>query len=229
MSKDKHPIPVPKFQNEQMREIALASAEDYLKLLARKEEELRQAFRETEGAVTISHSLKVDSAEGKMSDAVSFSLKRKASCEREIPDPDQGQLFDHDGNPIQWDPPAAGGPDDGVTDAEITDVKTVGEDRQLPGGETKALPGPSVEEHRKQKKEQVDAELAKQAIQIIKETRRATLSILQRRLHIGQNRASRIMDRLEENGIVGPANGNEPREILLALDPAADTESEEGS
>jgi len=63
-----------------------------------------------------------------------------------------------------------------------------------------------------------DERLAEQAIQIFRETRRASTSVLQRRLRIGYTRASRVMDLLEERGIVGPARGSDPREILVDLD-----------
>lgn len=53
------------------------------------------------------------------------------------------------------------------------------------------------------------------AVRTVIESGRATTSFLQRRLNIGFGRASRIMDEMEENGIVGPQNGAKPREILV--------------
>jgi S-DNA-T family DNA segregation ATPase FtsK/SpoIIIE len=63
-----------------------------------------------------------------------------------------------------------------------------------------------------------DDELFKQAVDVLKTTRRASTSMLQRRLRIGYNRAARIMEIMEEKGIVGPENGSNPREILSDLD-----------
>ncbi|HXC02543.1 MAG TPA: DNA translocase FtsK [Opitutaceae bacterium] len=63
-----------------------------------------------------------------------------------------------------------------------------------------------------------DDELFKQAVDVLKSTRRASTSMLQRRLRIGYNRAARIMEIMEEKGIVGPENGSSPREILSDLD-----------
>jgi S-DNA-T family DNA segregation ATPase FtsK/SpoIIIE len=63
-----------------------------------------------------------------------------------------------------------------------------------------------------------DDSLLEMAIQIIRETHRASTSSLQRRLRIGYTRAARVMDVLEERGIVGPARGSDPREILIDLD-----------
>jgi len=63
-----------------------------------------------------------------------------------------------------------------------------------------------------------DEELLSQAVEIIRETQRASTSSLQRRLRIGYTRAARIMDILEGRGIVGPPRGSDPREILVDLD-----------
>jgi S-DNA-T family DNA segregation ATPase FtsK/SpoIIIE len=63
-----------------------------------------------------------------------------------------------------------------------------------------------------------DEELFQQAFDVLKSTRRASTSMMQRRLRIGYNRAARIMDLMEQKGIVGPENGSSPREILVDLD-----------
>jgi len=63
-----------------------------------------------------------------------------------------------------------------------------------------------------------DSELYVQALDVLKSTKRASTSMLQRRLRIGYNRAARIMEIMEEKGIVGPENGSSPREILVDLD-----------
>jgi S-DNA-T family DNA segregation ATPase FtsK/SpoIIIE len=63
-----------------------------------------------------------------------------------------------------------------------------------------------------------DEELYQQALDVLKSSKRASTSNIQRRLRIGYNRAARIIDLLEDNGIVGPENGSSPREILVDLD-----------
>jgi len=71
-------------------------------------------------------------------------------------------------------------------------------------------------------------ELVNKAIEVIRQTRRASTSSLQRRLRIGYNRAARLMDQLEEQGYIGPPQGSEPREILIDLEgeiPQNDEES----
>jgi S-DNA-T family DNA segregation ATPase FtsK/SpoIIIE len=57
--------------------------------------------------------------------------------------------------------------------------------------------------------------LVAQSWAIIKQTKRASVSMLQRKLSIGYNKAARIMDTLHEKGYVGPDNGSSPREILV--------------
>ncbi|MBX3744377.1 MAG: DNA translocase FtsK [Verrucomicrobiae bacterium] len=63
-----------------------------------------------------------------------------------------------------------------------------------------------------------DEELIEDSIEIIRSEGKASTSLLQRRLKIGYGRAARMMDVLEERGIIGPARGAEPREILIDLD-----------
>jgi len=61
-------------------------------------------------------------------------------------------------------------------------------------------------------------ELLPDALDVLRSTKRASTSMLQRRLRIGYNRAARLMEELEERGIVGPENGSSPREIMVDLD-----------
>ena len=55
-------------------------------------------------------------------------------------------------------------------------------------------------------------------IEIIRQEKRASTSLLQRRLRLGYTRAARIVDILEQRGILGPGEGAKPREILVDLD-----------
>jgi S-DNA-T family DNA segregation ATPase FtsK/SpoIIIE len=63
-----------------------------------------------------------------------------------------------------------------------------------------------------------DDDMVPQAIEVIRTSRRASTSMLQRRLKIGYNRAARIMELLEAEGIVGPEKGSSPRDILVDLE-----------
>ena len=65
-----------------------------------------------------------------------------------------------------------------------------------------------------------DEEIIQDCIQVIRSEQKASVSLLQRRLRLGYGRAARIMDELENRGIVGPSNGAEPRDILIDLDGA---------
>lgn len=57
-------------------------------------------------------------------------------------------------------------------------------------------------------------ELYEEAVQLVVKYR-ASISMLQRRLHIGHSRAARLIDTMEEDGIVGPYAGSKPREVLV--------------
>ncbi len=63
-----------------------------------------------------------------------------------------------------------------------------------------------------------DEEIIQNCIEVIRSEQKASVSLLQRRLKLGYGRAARIMDELENRGIVGPSVGAEPREILIDLD-----------
>ena len=56
--------------------------------------------------------------------------------------------------------------------------------------------------------------LYEQALDIVLQSGKASASYIQRRLSIGYNRAARLVEEMEERGIVGPANGSKPREII---------------
>jgi len=63
-----------------------------------------------------------------------------------------------------------------------------------------------------------DEEIIENCIEVIRSEQKASVSLLQRRLKLGYGRAARIMDELENRGIVGPSKGAEPRDILIDLD-----------
>ena len=63
-----------------------------------------------------------------------------------------------------------------------------------------------------------DDELLQKCIDVIRTEKKASVSLLQRRLKLGYGRAARMMDELEDRGVVGPSKGAEPRDILIDLD-----------
>ncbi|WP_339391018.1 DNA translocase FtsK [Vibrio paracholerae] len=59
-----------------------------------------------------------------------------------------------------------------------------------------------------------DADILEQAIEFVKETRRASVSVLQRKFKIGFNQAARLMDAMESMGVVSKPGHNGVREVL---------------
>ncbi|CAN5535783.1 hypothetical protein BH09VER1_BH09VER1_23610 [soil metagenome] len=66
-----------------------------------------------------------------------------------------------------------------------------------------------------------DEELVQKVLDIMRQERRASTSLFQRRLRLGYTRAARIVDILEQRGIVGPRDGARDREILVSLESEA--------
>jgi S-DNA-T family DNA segregation ATPase FtsK/SpoIIIE len=60
-----------------------------------------------------------------------------------------------------------------------------------------------------------DDDMLKDAVQVVIDNRKASTSLLQRRLRIGYGRAARLIETMEEQGIVGAADGSRPREVLV--------------
>jgi S-DNA-T family DNA segregation ATPase FtsK/SpoIIIE len=76
-----------------------------------------------------------------------------------------------------------------------------------------------AEEKESRDEEDVD-EMYDRAIAIVAETRNASISYLQRRLKVGYNRAARMIERMEADGIVGPQEGTRPRDVFVsAIEP----------
>ncbi len=77
--------------------------------------------------------------------------------------------------------------------------------------------------------EDVDDDLYAQAKEAVEEAGRASTSYLQRKLRIGYSRAARLMDILEDKGVIGPADGSRPREILSQGGAKTDEDEEESA
>jgi len=58
-------------------------------------------------------------------------------------------------------------------------------------------------------------EMYDQAVAVVADSRQASISMLQRRLRVGYNRAARMIEKMEEEGVVGPADGSKPREVYI--------------
>lgn len=61
-------------------------------------------------------------------------------------------------------------------------------------------------------------EFLEQAIEFVIASRQASASLLQRKFRVGYNRAARLIDSMEERGVVGPTMGSKPREVLMSAD-----------
>jgi len=67
-------------------------------------------------------------------------------------------------------------------------------------------------------KEDLEDDLLPDAIELVRQTQKASASFLQRRLRVGYARAARLLDLMEDRGLVGPSDGAKPREVYVAKD-----------
>jgi S-DNA-T family DNA segregation ATPase FtsK/SpoIIIE len=99
-----------------------------------------------------------------------------------------------------------------VTDDEVKKVVDFVKQQGTPNYEIESL------EEEEMKEEMADGEydqLYDEAVRIVVETRKPTISYIQRRLKIGYNRAARIIETMEKNGIVSSALATGQREVLI--------------
>ncbi|MGD8574149.1 MAG: DNA translocase FtsK 4TM domain-containing protein [Gammaproteobacteria bacterium] len=107
----------------------------------------------------------------------------------------------------------------------VASLKKSGEPRYLDevlSGPTEALPGIPGESGGSAGDDAESDPLYDEAVRIVTETRKASISGVQRRLKIGYNRAARMVEQMESAGIVGPLQANGSREVLAAPPPDAD-------
>ncbi|QQR81969.1 MAG: hypothetical protein IPJ69_01550 [Deltaproteobacteria bacterium] len=102
-----------------------------------------------------------------------------------------------------------------VSEVEIERVVTHWKQQGAPKLLDESVLKEPVEEEKKEGGvEDFEDELYDQAIKVVTDTRQASISMIQRRLRIGYNRAARMIERMEQEGIVGPADGARPREVF---------------
>ena len=99
-----------------------------------------------------------------------------------------------------------------VSDEEITKViDFIKKQGQPEYNENVLKPVPSVGMGAMDEKD----EMYDKAVRVVIETNQASVTILQRRLRLGYSRAARLVDMMEQNGIVGPYAGSKARDILV--------------
>ncbi len=101
-----------------------------------------------------------------------------------------------------------------LSDREVEDLVNYLKKQAEPVYDDKILIEAQVEEV----VQEFEDELLAQAVQMLIESGHASISLLQRRLHIGYARAARLIDIMEQRGIVGGYEGSKPRAILMTLD-----------
>ncbi|WP_104372343.1 FtsK/SpoIIIE family DNA translocase [Desulfocucumis palustris] len=103
-----------------------------------------------------------------------------------------------------------------LSDQEVESMVTYIKEQAEPIYDEQVLKTPPAEG--KNDPSGLEDELLPQAVQIFIESGTASISLLQRRLHIGYARAARLVDIMERNGIVGGFEGSKPRSILMSLE-----------
>lgn len=111
-----------------------------------------------------------------------------------------------------------------VTDDEIHAIveHCSGQGKPVFDTANEGLAGPSStsfgDEEEAEEVNSEDERVLEKCLEVIRQEKKASTSLLQRRLGLGYTRAARMMDILEERGIIGPGEGAKPRDILVRLD-----------
>ncbi|MEE8257711.1 MAG: FtsK/SpoIIIE domain-containing protein, partial [Acidobacteriota bacterium] len=120
-----------------------------------------------------------------------------------------------------------------VTEPEIARVVDWWKDQAAPSYEKKLLEPVKREEGANgdarggiEESEEGQDEVYQEAVRLVVESRKASTSLLQRRLRLGYGRAARLIDMMQEDGIVGPPDGARPREVLKPANWLRDVEQQ---
>jgi len=100
-----------------------------------------------------------------------------------------------------------------ISEVELTGISEFLKNQKEPEYDKDVTETP-VEEKIASEKEEYD-ERYDDAVALITKTRQASISMIQRHLRVGYNRAARIIEMMEKEGIVGPSDGVKPREVLV--------------
>ncbi|HBF43744.1 MAG TPA: cell division protein FtsK, partial [Desulfobacteraceae bacterium] len=99
-----------------------------------------------------------------------------------------------------------------ISEEEVKDVTDFLRKQGKPDYDTAVLSGIAREDNSEEEEIELD-EKYEQAIKIVYKTGQASISMLQRKLRVGYNRAARMIEVMERQGIVGPSDGVRPREV----------------
>jgi S-DNA-T family DNA segregation ATPase FtsK/SpoIIIE len=102
-----------------------------------------------------------------------------------------------------------------VTEGEVANITAFLREQGTPSFDVDLSRIDVESEERQTSGEEVD-EMYDQAVAIVAQTRNASISYVQRRLKIGYNRAARIVEHMEQEGVVGPQIGTKPREVFVS-------------
>jgi DNA segregation ATPase FtsK/SpoIIIE, S-DNA-T family len=101
-----------------------------------------------------------------------------------------------------------------ITEVEINRLTKFWKDQGAPVYDTEILK-PREEDGGEPEEEAIADELWDQAIHAVSDMKQISISLLQRKMRIGYNRAARMIERMEREGMVGPADGAQPRDVLI--------------
>jgi S-DNA-T family DNA segregation ATPase FtsK/SpoIIIE len=100
-----------------------------------------------------------------------------------------------------------------VSEIEIRQIIKFLKKQQQPVYEEEILKA-GLEDENKKGEDEYD-EKYDEAVALVTETRQASISMIQRRLRVGYNRAARMIEMMERDGVVGPSDGSKPRDVLV--------------
>jgi S-DNA-T family DNA segregation ATPase FtsK/SpoIIIE len=102
-----------------------------------------------------------------------------------------------------------------VSETEINRLTGFWKEQGAPVYDPEILRPRGDEEGEMDPEDEIADELYDQALHAVSDMRHVSISLLQRKMRIGYNRAARMIERMEREGIVGPADGAKPREVLI--------------
>src|SRR3989338_3155188 len=102
-----------------------------------------------------------------------------------------------------------------ISEGEIMRIVGFLKEQGTPTYDTSLLATPEEESKELDDFDEEDGVIYDQAVKLVSETKQASISMIQRRLRIGYNRAARMIERMEAEGVVGPADGAKPRQVLV--------------